>query len=399
VKILIVGPSNSPHCVRWINRLLENELEVILLDMAPQKNPGLDQETRVLRLSDLTPSYDRIGKLIKRIKFLAPMVEWLPILFLSKSIKKLALEEQIDLVHIHWMLHPLAVAAAIQSAAPIIATPWGSDVLLPHYQSKSPIDVARKIYARAMIRVVVSKSSQFICDASHLRKALVELGAKTSQISEIYFGTDIENFSPKLRKTDLVEVVKNSSKGIVILSNRGLDEIYEIWVLLEAIPFLLDKIGDLPITIWIAGGGKDQTKLERISQSLNLDSHVRFLGRLSDLDFASLTASCDIYVSTSPTDGGLAASVAEAMACEKPVVISNFGDNSLWLNDESAGLLFEKSNPQDLATKLAWLIQNPNLWKEMGRIGREIIANRNNSYKEVRKVISIYELCVQNFKK
>ena len=41
----------------------------------------------------------------------------------------------------------------------------------------------------------------------------------------------------------------------------------------------------------------------------------------------------DIYVSTSLSDGGLAASTAEAMACELPVIITNFGVNSKWISE------------------------------------------------------------------
>ena len=49
----------------------------------------------------------------------------------------------------------------------------------------------------------------------------------------------------------------------------------------------------------------------------------------------------DIYVSTALSDGGLAASIAEAMAFERLVIVSDNSDNKLWVKNKKNGFLFE----------------------------------------------------------
>lgn len=391
MKVLIVGPSNSQHCIRWINRLIERKCSVVLIDMFEGDTSDLNEKCYRILMKKITPKAWRMIDCVSKVKFLAPLLEWIPIRIMSTQLSRWVIQEKIDLINVHWMLHPYAITAAMQKAIPVISTPWGSDVLLPHYRGGNLLKVARRIYAMASLRKVVKGSSKFICDATHLKKALIKLGAQEDDISLIYFGTDTKFFCPSLRSEEFRTKFGASEIETVVLSNRGLDDIYQIWVLIEAIPKVLKRYETEQIRFWFAGSGKDRQALENLVDSLNLTKYVTFLGRLSDEDFARATASCDLYVSTSPTDGGLSASVAEAMSCEKPVVISRFGDNPSWLDNESAGLLFAPGNPTDLADKLLELLGDYEKQKEMGKIGRQIILKRNNAVLETDKVISAYQ--------
>jgi len=105
----------------------------------------------------------------------------------------------------------------------------------------------------------------------------------------------------------------------------------------------------------------------------------------------------DIYVSTSLSDGGIASSTAEAMACGLPVVITNTGDNREWVKDEENGFLIPVKNPEILAEKIIYLLGNKDVCKKLGHNGREIIIKRNNYYKEMAKMEGIYYKLVQKY--
>ena len=126
-------------------------------------------------------------------------------------------------------------------------------------------------------------------------------------------------------------------------------------------------------------------------QDLGVTELVRFVGRLSDADMVRFTASASIYVSTSLSDGGLAASTAEAMACAVPVVITDFGENAHWLDNSKAGCTFEMKNAAQLADKLITLLENETSQMKMGSHGRKIILERNDYYKEMSRVEMVYE--------
>jgi glycosyltransferase involved in cell wall biosynthesis len=147
----------------------------------------------------------------------------------------------------------------------------------------------------------------------------------------------------------------------------------------------------------IVGGGPSTEKLKSYARELGIRQNLTFTGRLDDETFASATNSADIYVSTSPTDGGIAASVAEAMSAGVPVLITNFGDNPKWLRGESAGYLFEPGDDISLAQLILRLAADKELRESMGQVGRAVILSENNAQIETTKVINLYKRIIGDF--
>ncbi len=107
-----------------------------------------------------------------------------------------------------------------------------------------------------------------------------------------------------------------------------------------------------------------------------LDSHILIL--------PSITAS----------DGdteGQGAVLLEAQATGMPVV-------STWHNGIPEGVLHDKTgqlaktkDSDDLAEKIIYLLDNPELWPEYGRSGRNLIENNFNLELQLEKLEKIYE--------
>jgi glycosyltransferase involved in cell wall biosynthesis len=118
---------------------------------------------------------------------------------------------------------------------------------------------------------------------------------------------------------------------------------------------------------------------------------VRFVGWISNDELPRYLASSDIYVSTSLSDAGLSASTAEAMACGLPVIVTDSGENRVWIEDGKNGFVVPLANPKILAEKIIYLIKNKDIKARFGEINRKIIEERNNYYKEMAKMERIYE--------
>jgi glycosyltransferase involved in cell wall biosynthesis len=311
--------------------------------------------------------------------------------YFKRAVKEAILTEQPDIVHLHWLFDLPQLAAARNANVPIIATPYGSDLLL--YSRPTLKNFFKSIINRQLTSSVVRKAKYFCCDAVHLRTRLIQLGASPQDVEIIYFGTDTEEFSPSLKSTSFREHLGISENDIIILSNRGLSPIYDVKTFVLAAKHVL-KVNE-KVRFLIAGGGPLLHELQQLTQQLDISHRVMFLGRLSDKDFGLTTGNADIYVSTSTSDGGLAASVAEAMSCGIPVVITEFGDNSKWLEDSTAGFSFDIGDDQKLASILLDLASNPELRTRLGNQGRKIISSRNNSKIEITKVIGLYEKALE----
>ena len=101
--------------------------------------------------------------------------------------------------------------------------------------------------------------------------------------------------------------------------------------------------------------------------------------------------SSDIYVSCALRDGGLASSTAEAMSCERLVIISNNSDNNQWIINNKNGYLFDNGDYFDLGKIILSAISNKEESIKIGKQGRKIILQKNSYVKQMNKVLNIYE--------
>lgn len=88
----------------------------------------------------------------------------------------------------------------------------------------------------------------------------------------------------------------------------------------------IQALKSLPETVHlaIAGIGPDEMALKRLTQSLNLESRVRFLGEVDQASVPALLHACDIFVRPSRSEG-LGISFLEAMAAGLPVIATQEG--------------------------------------------------------------------------
>ena len=74
---------------------------------------------------------------------------------------------------------------------------------------------------------------------------------------------------------------------------------------------------------------------------LSLSKKVKFIGRYDYESLPQLLNNHDLFISTSLSDAGIASSIAEAMACQKIVIVSDSGENKLWISNDVNGFLFK----------------------------------------------------------
>jgi glycosyltransferase involved in cell wall biosynthesis len=80
----------------------------------------------------------------------------------------------------------------------------------------------------------------------------------------------------------------------------------------------------------------------------------------------------------------------EAFACGTPVIASRIGALAELVRDGETGLLFEPSNPQDLADKMAWALDHPEQMAVMGRNARAQYEAEFSAEVNYRRLMEIY---------
>jgi L-malate glycosyltransferase len=225
-----------------------------------------------------------------------------------------------------------------------------------------------------------------------MRDALINLGANPNKVRIVNFGIDVQRFAPTCRDAHLRESL-GLGDSPTVLSSRRLEPIYDVGSLVSAIPLVLARWPGAKFVI--AGSGSEEPALRRAVERLNLQDSVRFVGWLPEDELPRYIASCDIYVSTALSDGGIASSTAEAMACGLPVIVTDVGDNRDWVQDGRQGFVVATRNSDQLAARIVELIDDAQRRRHLGANGRELIARENNWALEMEKMASAYESLAQ----
>lgn len=361
MRLLYLANVASVHTLKWVNYFAHAGHEVHLVTWRRPGTPsGLLDSVRVHRIVCPPHYVMRYGALLE--------------------VMEIVRTTRPELVHAHYIAHFGIVGgllARFTDSPPLVLTAWGSDIL-------GSMDFVKS----RLIRMSVQQADCVTCDSPHLLPRLAALGAKADSVHIINFGVDTELFRPGGMSRDLVSEL-GLRPGPIVISLRSLRPIYDVATLIGAVPLVLKEVPDAAFVI--AGDGDQRQLLERQSVSLGVSENVRFVGMLPNDVLPDCLTSADVYVSTSLSDAGIAASTAEAMACGLPVVVTDFGDNGSWVRDGETGYLFPCGDSDRLAERLILLLRDAQLRERLGANGRREIVERNSYHCEMGKMERIYE--------
>jgi L-malate glycosyltransferase len=281
-----------------------------------------------------------------------------------------------DVLHSHYA-GTYGVIGALCRFHPFVVTGWGSDVLLA---PNSP-------WKKVLVQHVLRSADLITCDAGHMQQAIVTLGADPSRVRIVYFGTDTALFHPDRASQDWRARFGLGSAPVVI-SLRTLHPVYDVESLIRAVPAVLARVPEARVVI--GGDGPDRPHLESVVAALGVGHAVTFIGFVLGPDLPATLASADVYVSTSTSDGGIAATTAEAMACGVPVVITDFGENRDWVEDGVSGRIVPLRSPDKVAEAVIALLGDAAMRRELGARGRQVIDTRNNYAREMARMGALY---------
>jgi len=161
----------------------------------------------------------------------------------------------------------------------------------------------------------------------------------------------------------------------IILGTAGrLVELKGIEYLLIAATALRREFPTLRVEI--AGSGPQRSKLEHTVAQLGLGGHVEFLGWVHDL--SSVLPRWDIFVMPSLEEGFPIAAL-DAMAAGLPVVATPVGGVPELIEDGKTGWLVPSRDTEALASRLRFLLCNPELRMSVGAAAHAHVRDHFNA--------------------
>jgi glycosyltransferase involved in cell wall biosynthesis len=291
-----------------------------------------------------------------------------------------------DIVHAHYVTN-YGLFGALCNFRPFVVTAWGSDVLAVNARIISMMKTS-------IARYVLRKADSITCDAQHMKEAMIGIGTPPEKIEIVCFGVDTRKFSGG-EKSQTLRAKLGIYSSPAVISLRNLEPIYDVESLIRSAPIVLDKIPETKFLI--AGKGSEKRRLEELAMSLGVSDNVKFIGFIPNDQLPEYLNTVDVYVSTSLSDAGIAASTAEAMACGLPVIVTDVADNRDWVEDGVNGFVVPIRSPEVLVEKTIYLLKNANIRSKFGKAGRKIIEEKNNYYREMKKMENIYKSLVERY--
>ena len=140
------------------------------------------------------------------------------------------------------------------------------------------------------------------------------------------WGIDLDHFI-RLPPSDSPQI--RVSRPFVILSTRGWEPIYGVDIIAHAFVIAAQQCPELQLVM--LGNGSLAAVLRRIFRQGNVEEQVVFPGQVKYADLPRYYQMADLYVSASHSDGS-SISLLEAMACGKPVLVSDIPGNREWVS-------------------------------------------------------------------
>ena len=285
-------------------------------------------------------------------------------------------KNQCGLIHAHWAI-PIGLIGAVTGVLvhkPLIVTIHGSDQRMA---------AERSMFFRKIFLFVCSRAKHVHCVSNSMKEEIEEWGIEERKMSAFPMAVD-ESFLAVGKSRKFGE----KDEPLTVISNRNLHSLYNVSLLVKAIPHVIKK--DSKWRFLIAGEGPEREDLENQAKNLNIGPYISFLGKVPHEEMSWLLGSADIYVSTSTSDG-TSVSLLEAMASGAFPIVTNIDSNRKWIIDGENGFLVPLENEIFLAEKIIEASQNIDLRKEATRKNIEIIEERAEEKNNTSKIIGIYE--------
>jgi glycosyltransferase involved in cell wall biosynthesis len=200
---------------------------------------------------------------------------------------------------------------------------------------------------------------------------------------------------PKLDRLKIIDPVPELKKGRKYLvgyvgvmgKQEGID------YLLRAARHIIHDLERVDVHFGFVGGGTELEQLKGYAEELEIADYVTFTGRVPDQDLLEMLNTSDVCVNpdvaNEMNDKSTMNKIMEYMALAKPIVQFDLTEGRF--SAQGASLYARKNDEIDMANKILILLDDPDMRRKMGALGRDRVVNELEWEYEAPKLLNAYE--------
>jgi glycosyltransferase involved in cell wall biosynthesis len=274
-----------------------------------------------------------------------------------RHLRQVIRAERPDVIYAHAPVPGMAECASYAAGAIPFVLTYHLGTLA---KGRFPFDQANFLYEHLVLKLLARRSAHIISSSQFVNT--FHQGRFRSRSSIIPPGVDTTRFSgPEGPRPARILFVGDLGRGA---THKGLPD------LLAALARVAGRYPGAELLV--AGDGDNRPELERTAWGLGVGRQVRFLGHLEGTALADLYRSARMLVLPSHNDN-FPLVVLEAMASRLAVVATRVGAVPELVDDRKRGILVEPGDVGALAAALERLLADPELARQLGTAGRELV--------------------------
>ena len=269
---------------------------------------------------------------------------------------------------------PLALRLARSLEVPLLVTITGTD------GNHDLFDAER---AQTVRRVLEGASAVVVFHDSMREKIVGALPDLAARMQVIPQSVRLEEGPPY----PLAERVELPAGATMFLFPAGIRMVKNPFFPLAPVDRLVKRFPG--IRLLYAGPILDHAEGAQLLDALAGRPWAAYLGAVPHRQMRSLLEAAHVALNCSISEGGMANSVLEAMACARPVLASNIEGNRSLVEDGVSGFLF--TEPEEFEAKAARLVEDPALRRRMGLTAQSRVLALYPPEREIEGYLAQYQ--------
>lgn len=292
--------------------------------------------------------------------------------------RNLISQYQFDILHAHY-LSACGWIGAMTDFHPFVLTAWGSDV---------NVDPRRSLFYRYFTRQSLLQADLITANSDDLKIKIAAFGIDAAKIHVIQGGLELEKF-PFQRGNDPLRSQLGLKDEKVVLSTRMLGRVYNLDIIVKAIPRVKDAVPEVKFVFLYRGTAAQERELKQLIQELGVGDNVLLIGAVENNCIADFYHLADIFVSVTSSEG-MPGSLTEAMACGAVPVVSDLPVFRDWITPEQNGVIVPVRNDVATAQAIIRLLQAPDQCAAIAERNRQLVVDRADHRIWMRQVENLY---------
>jgi colanic acid/amylovoran biosynthesis glycosyltransferase len=306
-------------------------------------------------------------------------------LYFEQIIKK----RDVRVIHAHFGhngVDALRLKRELNLHIPLITTFYGADS-----SSRVIVDALRERYLE-----LFAEGEMFLVEGPFLKSALMKLGCAEEKILIQRIAVPVDEISFRERKPGT-----GGQPVRFLFCGRFIEKKGLIYVL-EAVKRVWNESRRRDIRLCIIGDGELKGEIESFIEKNNMWEYVELPGFLSYVEYIKKLEQADIFIHPSVTagygdsEGGAPTVILEAQAAGLPVVSTFHADIPNVVVPGKSALLSPERDVDGLVQNILFLMDNRDVWSEMGKAGRDFVTQYHDIVKEVCNLEEKYMNLIEN---